>query len=71
MFLCAEGIAIPASRTNVSYSCIPVFLYSPQKKETRRHENKTIVMLAGDKSSAYKSNVLYSRIPVFLYSPKE
>lgn len=71
MFLCAEGIAIPASRTNVSYSCILVFPPKKEDEETRRQENKTIVMLAGDKSSAYKSNVLYSRIPVFLYSPKK
>ena len=32
-------------------------------KETRRQENKTIVMQAQTVSS--KSNVLYSRIPVF------
>ena len=30
--LCAEGIADPAGRTNVSYSCIPVFSYSPKHK---------------------------------------
>ena len=38
-----------------------------EDKNTRRQENKTIVMLVGNNTSAYKSNVLSSLL-VFLHS---